>query len=107
MSISRAPEKYTKILKSREEVRELQDFWTSCHTHRDADLDFFRFIGNLLPEVLRPHVVVVYDRSRPVAILAGRLEISALPVRIGYLTLRTPMMRVIQISGWLGETEKY
>lgn len=107
MSTSRTPEKYTRILRSREEVQELRAFWASCHTHRDADLDFFLFVVDLFPEVLRPHVVVVYEQGQPVAILAGRLEISALPVKLGYLNVRIPTMRVIQISGWLGESEKY
>lgn len=104
--MSQTSDKHTRILRSRNEVEMLRTFWTSCHTHRDADLDFFLFIGDLFTHVLRPHVVVLYEKCQPVAILAGRLETSKVPIRIGSLTLPVPKMRVIQISGWLGETEE-
>jgi Acetyltransferase (GNAT) domain len=106
MSIPRTSDEHIRILRSRNEVETLRTFWASCHTHRDADLDFFLFVGDLFAEVLRPHVVVLYKKSQPIAILAGRLETSKVPIRIGYLTLPVPRMRVIQISGWLGKTEK-
>jgi hypothetical protein len=107
MSISQTPDKHTRILRSRSEVETLRAFWVSCHTHRDADLDFFLFIGDLFTNVLRPHVVVLYEKSQPIAVLVGRLETSKVPIKMAHLTFPAPKMRVIQISGWLGETERY
>lgn len=107
MSISRTSQKQIRILTCRQDVELLRSFWTACPTHRDADIDFFLFIGDLFPSVLRPHVVVLYDGSEPLAVLVARLEISRVPIKIGYWSLPSPEMRVLQISGWLGQTEKY
>ena len=107
MSISRTSQKQIRILTCRQDVESLRSFWTACPTHRDADIDFFLFIGDLFPSVLRPHVVVLYDGSEPLAVLVARLEISRVPIKIGYWSLPSPEMRVLQISGWLGQTEKY
>ena len=96
-----------RVLKCRKEVEALRSFWAACHTNCDADIDFFLFAGDLLPNVLRPHVVVLYDGIEPLAILVARLEISRIPIKIGYWSIPSPEMRVIQISGWLGQTEKY
>lgn len=107
MSISLSSHNQIRILRCREEIEALRSFWASCHTHRDADIDFFLFIGDLFPNVLRPHVVVLYDGGKPLAMLAGRLEISRLPIKVGYWSLPSPELRVLQISGWLGQVESY
>ena len=106
MLISLTSHNQIRILTCRQEVEALRSFWTSCPTHRDADIDFFLFIGDLFPNVLRPHVVVLYDGSKPLAMLVGRLEISRLPIKIGYWSLPSPELRVLQISGWLGQVGK-
>ncbi|MEL4441891.1 hypothetical protein AAEH88_22035, partial [Shewanella algae] len=57
------------------------------------------------PQVQRPHVVVLYEGGLPSALLVGRLEVSHVPVKLGYYALPVPELRVLQIvhGGWLGE----
>ncbi len=95
----------TRTLKTRKEVETLREFWSSLELSRDADFDFFLFIADLYPETLRPHVVVLYDGETPKALLAGRLDETKLPVRIGYIELPVPKMKIIQFvhGGWLGD----
>jgi hypothetical protein len=94
-----------EILRTRPEIEALREFWNSCNPSRDADLDFFLFISELYPEVDRPHVLVLYERDVPKALLAGRLEVGRVPVKLGYFALPVPRLRILQIvhGGWLGD----
>jgi len=94
-----------KVLRTRDEIETLRDFWSSCSPARDADLDFFLFIVDLFAEALRPHVIAVYRNGVPEALIAGRLELSTIRIKAGYLTLPAPKMRILRFvhGGWLGE----
>jgi Acetyltransferase (GNAT) domain len=93
-----------QILRSRGEIEAFRGFWNSCGPARDADLDFFLFIVDSNPQTLRPHVVMLYEDGAPTALLIGRLDASHVPVRVGYLSLPVPKMRVLQFvhGGCLG-----
>lgn len=99
-------EKRIKILRSANEIKGVREFWNSCDTSRDLDFDFFFLIVDLFPEVLRPHVVALYEGSTPRALLIGRLERARVQVKVGYVDLPVPQMTIIQLIGWLGETEE-
>lgn len=94
-----------KILRTRPEVQALREFWNACNPRRDADLDFFLFIVDIYREAERPHVVVLYERDVPRALLAARLEVGYVPVKLGYFPLPVPKLRILQIvhGGWLGD----
>jgi len=94
-----------QVLRTSAEVEALRGFWESCNTHRDADLDFFLFIVALYPETLRPCVFVHYEDDVPKAILAGRLDLGHVPIRLGSFSLHVPKMKILQIvhGGWLGD----
>ncbi|MGB6326263.1 MAG: hypothetical protein WBG11_10970, partial [Methylocella sp.] len=53
-------EKRVRTVRALAELDELKDFWASCPTHRDADFDFYLFYLRNSPEVVRPHVIVLY-----------------------------------------------
>src|ERR1700730_6603508 len=93
-----------RIFRTREEIETLRDFWNVCCPGRDADLDFYLFIVDLYPQTRRPHVVVLYNGDAPRALLAGRLDVESLSVRLGYFALPLPTMRILQFvhGGWLG-----
>jgi hypothetical protein len=59
----------------------------------------------LNPEAVRPHVVVLYEGNAPKALLAGRLELSHVPIKLGYIDFPVPKLRVLQFvhGGWLGD----
>src|ERR1700733_8693205 len=96
---------FTRILRSRTEIESLRQFWNSCRPGRDADLDFYLFIVDLYPDVLRPHVVVLYENDNPRALLAGRLETLGVSIRAGYIKIPSPKLKVLNIvhGGWLGD----
>lgn len=96
---------HVEILRTRPEIEALREFWNSCNPPRDADLEFFLFISDIYPEVERPHVVVLYEAGAPKALLAGRLEVGRVPVRLGYFALPVPTLRIVRIvhGGWLGD----
>jgi hypothetical protein len=100
-----APRYRVEVLKSRPEIEVLREFWNSCNPCRDADLDFFLFIADIFQEAERPHVVVLYGGDAPVALLAARLEVGSVPVKLGYFVLPVPKLRILQIvhGGWLGD----
>src|SRR6202012_1412454 len=65
----------------------LREVWGSWPGHRDADMDFYLMIVGSYPEVVRPHVVVLYRDGMPDAILVGRLEQKQLAFKVGYFNV--------------------
>jgi hypothetical protein len=97
-----------RILRTREEIEPLRGFWNLCGSGRDADLDFYLFIIDLFPESIRPHVVALYNRDVPTALLAGRFDISRVTVKLGYGVIPVPKTRILRFvdSGCLGEVSE-
>ncbi len=98
-----------RVVRTRSEIESLRAFWSSCNPSRDADIDFFQFILDIYPQVQRPHIVVLYEGGLPTALLVGRLEASRVPVKLGYVALPVPELRVLQIvhGGWLGDISEH
>jgi Acetyltransferase (GNAT) domain len=94
-----------RILRTREEIETLGEFWNAWRSGRDADLDFYLFIIDLFPESQRPHVVALYDRGVPTALLAGRLDVGRVTVKVGYVVVPVPKMRILRFvyGGCLGD----
>jgi len=94
-----------RVLRTREQLKSLRDSWQSCDPCRDADFDFFLFFIDLNPEALRPHVIVIYEAGIATAILAGRLDVTRIPVRVGYFNFPVPKLRIFNFvyGGWLGD----
>jgi Acetyltransferase (GNAT) domain len=94
-----------RVLRTREQLKSVRDFWQSCQPYRDADFDFFLFFVDLNPEAQRPDVTVIYEAGIPTAILAGRLDVTRIPVRVGYFKFPVPKLRILNFvyGGWLGD----
>jgi hypothetical protein len=94
-----------RILKTGAEIETIRGFWQSCPSHRDADIDFFRFYIDASPEVLRPHVIVYHEGDAPKAMLAGRIEEACLAIKLGYFNIAAPRLKLLTIvhGGWLGD----
>jgi hypothetical protein len=94
------------VLRSRDELAGVRDFWLSCRAHRDGQHDFYHFILDIYPEVIRPHVIAAYREGTPVALLLGRLERRAVGAGFGYLNIPTPPLRLMNFlyGGRLGES---
>jgi hypothetical protein len=75
-----------RVARSLCEVEALREPWTAWPGHRDSDIDFYLMKLQSDPEVVRPHVIALYQNGKPDAILVGRLERKRLCFkRIGYL----------------------
>ena len=93
-----APALSLRVLRTLPELESLRGVWTSWKGHRDSDIDFFAEFVRCRPEVIRPHVVVLYRYGTPEAMLIGRLERTQLTFRIGYLRLPGISARILIFS---------
>ena len=76
-----------KVARSAQEVEAIRDIWMSWQLNPNADIDFYLQVLRSRPEVLRPHVLVLYRDGVPVAMLVGRLVRDQIQGRLGYATL--------------------
>jgi hypothetical protein len=92
-----------RTFKTEQDVKTLRSIWKAAH--RDADLDFFLFIARTQPACDRLHVMALYDDESPKAILAGRFETRRLPIRLGYLVVPSPRLRILNFvyGGCIGD----
>lgn len=97
-----------EVLRDAAALQKLRGFWLSCNPGRDADPDLFSFILAARLQEDRPHVFVLRNGGEPKALLIGRLIRERLPVKIGYLRIPSPELRLLVIScgGWLGEIDE-
>jgi len=76
-------ESCVQVLRSFTEVEAIRDVWMRMQWHPNSDIDFYRMVGQSMPSVVRPHVLVLWRDGVPQAILAGRVEDDTLTVRAG------------------------
>jgi hypothetical protein len=76
-----------RVIRTVSEVEEVRNLWLGWKGHRDSDIDGYLEFIQSRPEVLRPHVLVLYRQGSPVAMLIGRLERAMVQSRIGYFRL--------------------
>jgi hypothetical protein len=95
-----------RIARDSAEVESLRDAWSKWPGHRDSEIDFYLMIVRSYPEVLRPHVITLYRKGQPEAILIGRLEEKRFAFKVGYLTLFRPKARCLDFvyDGLRGNT---
>jgi hypothetical protein len=86
-----------RVLETPSDIEKQRDLWNSWPGTRDSDLDFFLFIAGIRSEVLSPHVLLAYRGETPDAMLAGRLEERTIPIKFGYINLRSPRIRVLDL----------
>jgi hypothetical protein len=73
------------VIATLDKLDRLQSFWEIAQVHPNADLEHFRLVCEMRPEVIRPHVVVVGAPEQPSALLVCRLEHYQFVPSIGYL----------------------
>lgn len=87
-----------RVCRTIAEIEELRPIWASWKGHRDSDIDFYLEFIQSRPEVLRPHIVVLYRGSQPDALLIGRLERTRFQSRIGYFRFPGIPARILSFS---------
>jgi CelD/BcsL family acetyltransferase involved in cellulose biosynthesis len=92
-----------RVARSFEEAEELRPAWEHLQNdHLTSDIDFMLTYCRHTPGVERPHVVVVEEDGRPVAMAAARLEETQLPAKLGYkVVLRTQLRALTVVYGGL------
>ncbi len=75
------------VARSVPEVEAIREVWKNWAWSPNADIDFYLHILGSRPEILRPHVLVMYRNHQPVAMLVGRLVESSVAVGLGYAKL--------------------
>ena len=78
-----------RVLRSVPELEKIRTFWKSSPGHPESEMDFFLTLLRSNPDIVRPHVLVLYKDGKPDAILAGRVDKRPVDrLRIGYLRVK-------------------
>jgi len=93
-----------RILRTAAEIEDFRETWESWQRHPNIDIDFYLTVNRMRPQILRPHIVVLYRDGRPDAMLVGRIVNERIACNIGYKTVFAPRARVLRIiyGGILG-----
>lgn len=84
-----------RVIRTVEEIESIRDVWMSSEGHRDSDIDVYLALLRSNPDILRPHVIVLYREGRPETLLIGRLASQKIDIKIGYFHLSRPKLRVL------------
>lgn len=90
-----------KVFRSLSEIEELRSVWESWNYHPNSDVEFYLLIAQCRPEIIRPHIIVLYRDEQPQAMLIGRVVEQRLNFKIGYRTAIKPKARVLNFV-WAG-----
>jgi CelD/BcsL family acetyltransferase involved in cellulose biosynthesis len=93
-----------KVLKSLKEVEQIRESWSALQWNPESDIDFYSFIVNVRPEVVRPLVISVSQGGETLSLLAGRVEDGHLEIKVGYKVIWRANVRriVVFYGGFLG-----
>jgi hypothetical protein len=87
----------TGVLRSLKEIEEVRSIWTSWHGHPDSDIDIYLEMLNLNPGIMEPYVIILCRGGHPDAMLIGRITHTRMRFQVGYLSLRSPGVRVLTV----------
>ena len=99
------PNYSTAIARSASELEGFRQVWARWQNHPDNDIDNFLLLLKARKEILRPHVVLFSKQGQPVLLLVCRLERQHQDFRVGYKTIRGPLVTSLTVPyrGVLGE----
>src|SRR5208282_240443 len=79
-----AEKTHVKVIRDFAGIEEIRSLWQDWRAHPNSDLDFCTAIMRSVPDVIRPHILVLYRGGTPRAMLVGRFENGRINVKIGY-----------------------
>ncbi|EEF62371.1 GNAT family N-acetyltransferase [Pedosphaera parvula] len=96
-----------KVLRTFEEIEGARPIWSAFQRTPEADIDFVQFIIRMRSEILRPHVIIIYEDGKPISLVAARIEKGHLEVKAGYKVLwRHDVCRLaVFYDGFMGRTD--
>lgn len=74
----------SRVLRTYADLESIRETWTNWQHHPHADLDFFRTIARIRPEVICPYVIALYRDDILETLLVGRLEHGYVSLNLGY-----------------------
>jgi hypothetical protein len=94
----------TRSVERLEELDDWRGFWTEVQWHPNADIDFFSMIAASRAQSAGPCVLVASEDGIPRALLAGRIEATECPLKIGYKRVMGIKARalVFVVGGYMG-----
>jgi hypothetical protein len=97
-----------KVFRSFSEMEAIADAWRAWQFHPNSDLDFYKTIHSLRPEIQRPHALAVYLDDVLDAILIGRIEKAHVGESFGYAQVLNPKAKRLTLihAGFLGNTSE-
>jgi Acetyltransferase (GNAT) domain len=97
-----------RVFRSVSELEEIRSVWTFWNGHPNCDIDFYLLLMQLRPEIVRPHIILLYRDERPQAMLIGRILEQGLSFKIGYKTVLKPKARLLSFiwGGTLGNLSR-
>lgn len=98
----------TRTIINLEELESMRVCWEEWQNHPNSDLDHFKLICHLRPEVECPHVTVIERDDHPCALLVARLERTRFVPSIGYFKPIQIPAKVLTVlyQGLLGQVDE-
>jgi len=95
------------VLNSWSSLQGVSEHWKEWQQNPNADIEFVKFILQIRSECESPYVLSVRNANGPEALLIGRLEHPRVGMRIGYVQVARPQLRVISFlhGGLLGSLD--
>ncbi len=96
-----------RIFTTTDEVERLRPVWSKFQRHPEADIDYYLLTVRICSEIVRPYVLVIYDRGEPICLLAGHVEKSLLEAKGGSRVFwRAGVRRLVFLyGGFMGQTD--
>jgi CelD/BcsL family acetyltransferase involved in cellulose biosynthesis len=94
-----------RVFRSLSELEEIRRVWTLWNSHPNSDFDFYLLLAQSRPEIIRPHIIVLYKEGRPQAMLIGRILKHQVEFKIGYQTVLKPKACILSFiwGGTMGD----
>ena len=73
-----------RVLRTLPDLEEIRHEWESWPGNRDSEMESYSTFVRTNPGTAHPHVLVVYRRGTPDAILVGRIDKGQISCRLGY-----------------------
>jgi hypothetical protein len=94
-----------RLITSVQELEAIRTIWESLQWHPNADIDFYLTIIDVRDEVIRPHVILVENNDKAVALVVGRLERVDFDLKFGYKSIHLSKVKQIAMvyGGLMGD----
>lgn len=89
-------------------LQSVSQWWKEWQQNPNVDMDFVRFIVQIRAECKQPYVISIQNETILQTLLIGRLERPRVSIKVGYLQVARPELRIISFlhGGLLGTLDQ-